>query len=123
MLLSAAAFGNSQAAAPALLPFGSNCKDCDGTSGYRRADPCLESTRDTPSKVFCRGIRGNGIVINAVQAVPDPGNGSFVIGAFPGQHSMVTAPPVTDPLPVMRNVENLGSKKNWVNPTPVLATF
>ena len=76
-----------------------------------------------PAKYSVVAFEETGIVVNAVQAVPDPGNGSFVMSAFPGQHSMVTAPPVTDPLPVMRNVENLGSKKNWVNPTPVVATF
>ena len=74
-----------------------------------------------PAKYSVVALEGTGIVVNAVQAVPDPGNGSSVIGAFPGQHSMLTAPPVTDPLPVMRNVVNLGSDKNWVNPTPVVA--
>ena len=67
---------------------------------------------------------GTGIVINALQMVADPDNsGVAAIGVFPGQHSIVTAPADTEPLPVMRNVANLGSKKNWFTPTPVVAKF
>jgi hypothetical protein len=35
--------------------------------------------------------------------------------------AIVTAPADTEPLPVMRNVQNLGSKKNWFTPAPVVA--
>ena|SRR5438552_4084727 len=67
---------------------------------------------------------GTVIVLNALQVVADPDNsGVAAIDVFPGQHSIVTAPADTEPLPVMRNVVNLGSKKNWINPSPVIAAF
>ena len=69
-------------------------------------------------------LAGTAIVVNAVQVAGAPdNNGVAVIGVFPGQHSIVTAPTDTEPLPVMRNVVSLGSKKNWVNPSPVVAAF
>jgi hypothetical protein len=69
-------------------------------------------------------FEGTVIVLNALQMVGDPDSvGVEVIGALPGQHSIVTAPADTEPLPVMLNVVNLGSKKNWVNPSPVVAAF
>jgi hypothetical protein len=63
------------------------------------------------------------IVVRAVHTIPDPGVGVAAIGAFPGQHSIVTAPADTEPLPVMLNVVNLDSSQNCVNPTPVVAAY
>jgi len=71
-------------------------------------------------------LAGTVIVVREVQVVPDPapepepGNG---VGVIEGQHSIVTAPADTDPLPVTRNVTVLGCGKNWVNPSPVVAAF
>jgi len=69
-------------------------------------------------------LAGTVIVVREVQIVPDPapepGNG---VGVIEGQHSIVTAPADTDPLPVTRNVTVLGCGKNWVNPSPVVAAF
>jgi hypothetical protein len=72
---------------------------------------------------FIVAFAGTVAVVKAVHTVPDPGVGVAVIGALPGQHSIVTAPADSEPLPVMRNVVNLGSEKNWVNPTPLVAAF
>jgi hypothetical protein len=66
-------------------------------------------------------LAGTAIVVRAVQAGAKPSDGTSVIGVFPGQHSIVTAPADTEPLPVMRNVVNLDSSQNWVTPTPVVA--
>ena len=66
---------------------------------------------------------GTVIVVNGVQVTPKRDEPVGVIGAFPGQYSIVTAPADTEPLPVMRNVVNLDSRQNWVNPTPVVAAF
>jgi hypothetical protein len=62
------------------------------------------------------------IVVNAFQTMapadPEPG----AIGLFWGQHSIVIAPPVTDPLPVILNVTSRGSgKTSVVTPLPVVA--
>jgi hypothetical protein len=77
-----------------------------------------------PARYSAVALAGTAIVVNAVQVAPEPDvNGVAVMGAFPGQHSIVTAPADTEPLPVMRNVVNLGSEKNWVNPTPLVAAF
>jgi hypothetical protein len=74
--------------------------------------PALYSTVELP---------GTAIVVRAVQAGAKPSDGTSVIGVFPVQHSIVTAPADTEPLPVMRNEVNLGSEKNWVNPIPLVA--
>ena len=47
---------------------------------------------------------GTVIVVNAVQLGPKLDEPVGVIGAFPGQHSIVTAPADTDPLPVTLNL-------------------
>jgi hypothetical protein len=87
----------------------------------------LTRTRKVPDTLPARysvvAFVGTAIVVNAVQVAPKLDEPVGVIGAFPGQHSIVTAPADTAPLPVMRNVVNLGSKKNWVTPTPVVAAF
>ena len=46
------AYNSRRAAAPALLFFGANAQDRDGSASYRRADPCAESIRYTPGVVF-----------------------------------------------------------------------
>ena len=72
-------------------------------------------------------LAGTVIVIREVHVVPEPapepgGNGVEIMGV-PGQHSIVTAPPVTGPLPVTLNVTLLGSGKKWVTPSPLMAAF
>ena len=62
------------------------------------------------------------IVVNVFQTMapadPEPG----AIGLFWGQHSIVIAPPVTDPLPVILSVTSRGSgKTSVVTPLPVVA--
>jgi hypothetical protein len=89
--------------------------------------PVLIRARNVPDTLPANhsvvAFAGTVIVVRAVHTVPDPGVGVAAIGAFPGQHSIVTAPADTEPLPVMRNVANLDSSQNWVNPTPVVAAF
>ncbi len=74
-------------------------------------------------------LAGTVIVIREVHVVPEPapepelgGNGVEIIGV-PGQHSIVTAPADTEPLPVTPNVTLLGSGKKWVTPSPLMAAF
>ena len=87
----------------------------------------LIRARTLPTTLLARysvvALAGTVIVVNAVQVAPKLDEPVGVIGASPGQHSMVTAPPVTGPLPVTRNLTVLGSGKNWVNPSPVVAAF
>jgi hypothetical protein len=68
-----------------------------------------------PAKYSVVAFNGTGIVVNAVQTIapadPDPG----AIGVFWGQHSKVTAPAVTLPLPWTLKVSVR------VKPFPVLA--
>jgi hypothetical protein len=68
----------------------------------------LIRARTLPTTLLARysvvALAGTAIVVNAVQAAPEPDaapgiNGVVVIGV-PGQHSIATAPPVTGPLPV-----------------------
>ena len=61
------------------------------------------------------------MVARTVQAGGDPDTGSCVMGVFCGQHSIETAPAVTEPLPVIRNVTNLGSRRKSVFPFPEAA--
>ena len=71
-------------------------------------------------------LAGTVIVVREVHVVPEldpPALGGNGIAVIEGQHSIVTAPPVTDPLPVTRNVTVLGSDKNWVKPSPIVAAF
>ena len=68
-------------------------------------------------------LAGTAIVVRAVQAGAKPSDGTSVTGVFCGQHSMVTCPADTGPLPVTQNVTLLRSGKNWVNPSPVVAAF
>ncbi len=87
----------------------------------------LIRARTLPTTLLARysvvALVGTVIVVNAVQVAPKLDEPVGVIGASPGQHSMVTAPPVTGPLPVTRNLTVLGSGKNWVNPSPLVAAF
>src|SRR5256886_1022365 len=91
----------------------------------------LIRARTLPTTLLARysvvALAGTVIVVREVQVVPQPapepepgGNGIAVIE---GQHSIVTAPADTDPLPVTRNLTVLGSGKNWVNPSPLVAAF
>ena len=91
----------------------------------------LIRARTLPTTLLARysvvALAGTIIVVREVQVVPEPapepepgGNG---VGVIEGQHSIVTAPADTGPLPVTRNVTSLGFCKNWVNPSPVLAAF
>ena len=68
-------------------------------------------------------LAGTVIVVREVHAVPEPGNGAELVevAIIEGQHSIVTAPPVTGPLPVTPNVTLLGSGKKWVTPSPLVA--
>jgi len=68
-------------------------------------------------------LAGTVIVVKEVHVVPKPGNGAELVGVaiIEGQHSIVTAPPVTGPLPVTLNVTLLGSGKKWVTPSPLVA--
>src|SRR5437899_9636958 len=87
----------------------------------------LIRARTLPTTLSARysvvALAGTIIVVREVQVVPDPepepepepGNG---VGVIEGQHSIVTAPADTDPLPVTRNVTVLGSRHNWVHPSP-----
>jgi hypothetical protein len=87
----------------------------------------LTRTRKVPDTLSARysivAFAATVIVVNAVQVTPKLDEPVGVIAAFPGLHSIVTAPADTAPLPVMRNVVNLDSRQNWVNPTPVVAAF
>ena len=91
----------------------------------------LIRARTLPTTLLARysvvALAGTVIVVREVQVVPEPapepepgGNGIAVIE---GQHSIVTAPPVTGPLPVMLNTTLLGFARNCVNPSPVEAAF
>ena len=92
----------------------------------------LIRARTLPTTLSARysvvALEGAVIVVRKVHVVPDPepepepepGNG---VGVIEGQHSIVTAPADTDPLPVTRNLTVLGSGKNWVNPSPLVAAF
>ena len=88
----------------------------------------LIRARTLPTTLSARysvvALAGTVIVVREVQVVPDPapepGNG---VGVIEGQHSIVTAPPVTDPLPVTRNLTVLGSGRYCVNPSPLVAAF
>jgi hypothetical protein len=62
------------------------------------------------------------IVVKEAHVVPKPGNGVELVevAIIEGQHSIVTAPPVTGPLPVTLNVTLLGSGKKWVTPSPLV---
>ena len=86
---------------------------------------CARRVPDTcPAKYSVVAFAGTVIVLNAFQMVGDPDtSGVAVIGALPGQHSIVTAPAVTGPLPVTRNLTVLDSGKNWVNPAADQAAF
>jgi len=67
-----------------------------------------------PTRYSVVAFAATAIMVNTLQMAGEPDiNGVAVIGALPGQHSIVTAPADTEPLPVMRNVVNLGSEKNW----------
>jgi hypothetical protein len=70
-------------------------------------------------------LAGTVIVVREVHVVPEPVPPLGVNGVaiIEGQHSIVTPPAVTGPLPVMRNLTVLGSGKNWVNPSPIIAAF
>ena len=87
----------------------------------------LIRARTLPTTLSARysvvALAGTVIVVNAIQVTPKLDEPVGVIGAFPGQHSIVTAPAVTDPLPVTLNTTFLGSGKNCVNPSPVIAAF
>ena len=86
--------------------------------------------RTLPTTLWARysvvALAGTVIVVKEVQVVPEPGapvSGGNGVAVIEGQHSIVTAPPVTGPLPATRNLTVLGSGKNWVNPSPVVAAF
>ena len=66
---------------------------------------------------------GTVIVVKEVHVVPKPGNGVELVevAVIEGQHSIVTAPADTGPLPVTPNVILLGSGKKWVTPSPLVA--
>ena len=87
----------------------------------------LIRARTLPTTLSARysvvALAGTVIVVNVVQVAPKLDEPVGVRGAFPGQHSIVTAPADTGPLPVTRNVTVLGSGKNCVNPSPVVAAF
>ncbi len=87
----------------------------------------LIRARTLPTTLLARysvvALAGTVIVVNAVQVAPKLDEPVGVIGAFPGPHSIVTAPADTDPLPVTLNLTVLGSSKNCVNPSPVVAAF
>ena len=71
-------------------------------------------------------LAGTVIVVREVHVVPEldpPALGGNEIAVIEGQHSIVTAPADTEPLPVTRNLTVLGSGKNCVNPSPVVAAF
>jgi len=70
-------------------------------------------------------LAGTVIVVREVQVgpKPEPALGVNGVAVIDGQHSIVTPPADTDPLPVTRNLTVLGSSKNCVNPSPVVAAF
>jgi len=70
-------------------------------------------------------LAGTVIVVKEVHAVPGPGNGVELVGVaiIEGQHSIVTAPADTGPLPVTLNVTLLGSGRKWVTPSPLITAF
>src|SRR6267142_7046436 len=57
-----------------------------------------------PARYSVVAFAGTAIVVNAIQVVPVPDVGESGIGVLCGQHSMVTCPADTEPLPVIRNV-------------------
>jgi len=68
-------------------------------------------------------LAGTVIVVKEVHVVPEPGNGVELVevAIIEGQHSIVTAPADTGPLPVTLNVTLLGSGKKWGTPSPLVA--
>jgi hypothetical protein len=73
----------------------------------------LKVPETLPAKYSVVAFAETAIEVNAVQTIapadPEPG----AIGLFWGQHSIVIAPPVTDPLPVILNVTSRGSGKSF----------
>jgi hypothetical protein len=61
------------------------------------------------------------IVFNVVQTIPPPDDAPGIMGVFCGQHSIVTCPAVTGPLPWILNVTNRASGNVRVKPFPVVA--
>ena len=78
----------------------------------------LIRARTLPTTLWARysvvALAGTVIVVREVQVgpKPDPALGVNGVGIIEGQHSIVTAPADTEPLPITRNLIVLGSGKN-----------
>ena len=93
--------------------FGPNSEDRDRASGYGVLIRARKVPDTLPTRYSFVAFAGTAIVVNASQTMapadPEPG----ATGLFLGQHSIVIAPPVTGPLPVILNVTSRGSGKSF----------
>ena len=90
----------------------------------------LIRARTLPTTLSARysvvALAGTVIAVKEVHVVPEldpPALGGNEVAVIEGQHSIVTAPADTDPLPLMLNKTLLGFARNCVNPSPVEAAF